>query len=75
MPVGTGNFKNVVAVRQAAESGKQVLALAGVEERDFTQGAAAELSGAPGLRYVASDDEVVEGLEEIWESSSLLPAE
>jgi len=75
MPVGAGNFKNVVAVRQAAESGKQVLALSGVEERDFTQGAAAELSGAPGLRYVASDDEVVEGLEEIWESSSLLPAE
>jgi iron complex transport system ATP-binding protein len=71
MPIGAGNFKNVVAARQAAESGKRVLAVSGVEQRDFTRSAAAELGQAPGLRYVAGDDQVVEALEEIWESSSL----
>jgi iron complex transport system ATP-binding protein len=70
MPVGAGNFLNVVAARQAAESGKRVLALSGVEERDFTGRAAVELSAASGLRFVAGDDEAVDALEEIWESSS-----
>lgn len=69
-PVGTGNFDNVVAVRRAAETGKRVLAVEGLRERDFTGKAASELSRAPGISYVRSDGEVVRALEEIWESWS-----
>lgn len=70
MPVGAGNFENVVAVRRAAEAGKRVLAVSGVEERDFTGQAAAELERAAGITYVGSDADVVRALEERWESWS-----
>jgi cobalamin transport system ATP-binding protein len=68
--VGTGNLLNVTAARRAAESGKRVLVVRGIEDRDFTGRAAAMLEGVPGVRWVASDEEAVEELEELWAASS-----
>ncbi len=70
VPVGAGNLPNVTAARRAAESGKRVLVAGGIEERDFTGRAAAELEGVTGIRRVSSDEEIMTVLEEQWAASS-----
>jgi iron complex transport system ATP-binding protein len=70
VPIGSGNLKNVNAVRELADGGMPVLAIAGIEGRDFTEEASGLLAGVPKLGLVSSDDEAVGALEEIWESSS-----
>jgi iron complex transport system ATP-binding protein len=53
VPIGNGNARNVEGISGALDAGKQVWAVAGVRENDFT-GTVAQLSGS-GLRFF--DDE------------------
>jgi iron complex transport system ATP-binding protein len=67
VPVGSGNFRNITAVRQAIELGKRVWGIDGLENRDFTGEAMNVLRGLGGLEYFRDGDAVLRELSEKWE--------
>ena len=68
VPIGAGNIKNIAAVREAAEIGKQVWVIEGLEDRDFT-GTAKDMLGDPGgIEYFHDSGELMRKLREKWES-------
>ena len=67
VPVGSGNFRNITAVRQAIELGKRVWGIDGLENRDFTGEAMNVLRGLGGLEYFRDSDAVLRELSEKWE--------
>jgi len=67
VPVGSGNIRNITAVRQAIEMGKQVWVIEGLEDRDFTGKAMEMLRGLGGLEYFRDSDAMLRELSEKWE--------
>jgi iron complex transport system ATP-binding protein len=67
VPVGSGNIRNIEAAREAASMGKQVFAVGGIPERDFTEKAAQALAGLAGVEYFRDDGEILKEITKRWE--------